>query len=190
MREVLELVELGDLAERYPHQLSGGQQQRVALGRALAFPPRLLLLDEPFSNLDAKLRERARVWLKALQREIGVTTIFVTHDQDEALSLSDRIVVMRRTADRRQVGTPEEIYDAPADLFVADFVGTINLLDGTTCYRSTDDHVEVAVAGVPVPLRSTRRCRDPARADVGIIGFRPEAVIVHESCAAGHHDGR
>ena len=152
-REVLDLVELGDLADRYPHQLSGGQQQRVALGRALAFPPRLLLLDEPFSNLDAKLRERARTWLRDLQREIGITTVFVTHDQDEALSMSDRIVVMDHGV-VRQVGTPEEIYDAPADLFVADFIGTINLLEGHVL-RQTDDHIEVAVPGVPDPLLAT-----------------------------------
>ncbi len=129
VREVLELVELGHLERRYPHELSGGQQQRVALARALAHPPDLLLLDEPFSNLDAKLRERARDWLRTLQQHLGVTTVFVTHDQDEALSMSDRIMVME--AGRvRQVGTPEEVYAAPADPFVADFVGTANLLSG------------------------------------------------------------
>lgn len=186
VREVLELVELGDLAKRYPHQLSGGQQQRVALARALASPPRLLLLDEPFSNLDAKLRDRARVWLKALQREIAVTTIFVTHDQDEALSLSDRVAVM--SAGRiRQLGTPEEVYNAPADVFVADFVGTINLLDVTST-ADRGDHVEVEVAGVSVGLRVDATGPTSA-ADVGIIGFRPESVIVHGSCAVGHHDG-
>jgi iron(III) transport system ATP-binding protein len=187
VREVLELVELGDLAKRYPHQLSGGQQQRVALARALASPPRLLLLDEPFSNLDAKLRDRARVWLKALQREIAVTTIFVTHDQDEALSLSDRVAVMS-AGQIRQLGTPEEVYNAPADVFVADFVGTINLLDVTSA-TDRGDHVEVAVAGVPVALRVDTTDAEIRPADVGIIGFRPESVLVHESCAAGHHDG-
>ena len=130
VQEVLELVEMGGLADRYPHELSGGQQQRVALARALAHPPELLLLDEPFSNLDAKLRERARDWLRTLQQRIGVTTVFVTHDQDEALSMSDRIMVMDGGR-VRQVGTPEEVYSQPADPFVADFVGTANLLSGT-----------------------------------------------------------
>src|SRR3954463_3034223 len=94
VHEVLELVEMAHLADRYPHQLSGGQQQRVALARALVSSPTVLLLEEPFSNLDAKLRERARAWVKELQRELGLTTIFVTHDQDEALSMSDRVAVM------------------------------------------------------------------------------------------------
>ena len=151
--EVLELVELGELAARYPHQLSGGQQQRVALARALAVPPRLLLLDEPFSNLDAKLRERARVWLRHLQQELGVTTIFVTHDQDEALSMSDRIVVMDHGV-VHQVGTPEEVYEQPADLFVADFVGTTNLLDATAG-RRCDGGLEVRVPGLDGVVHAT-----------------------------------
>jgi iron(III) transport system ATP-binding protein len=125
--ETLELVEMADLAERYPHQLSGGQQQRVALARALVYSPEVLLLDEPFSNLDAKLRERARTWLKRLQDELGLTTLFVTHDQDEALSLSDRIVVMDG-GKVLQVGTPEEIYRNPASRAVADFLGRCNIM--------------------------------------------------------------
>jgi iron(III) transport system ATP-binding protein len=125
--ETLELVELADLAGRYPHELSGGQQQRVALARALVFSPTVLLLDEPFSNLDAKLRERARTWLKRLQVELGLTTLFVTHDQDEALSLSNRIVVMD-SGKVLQVGTPEEIYRHPAARMVAEFLGRCNIL--------------------------------------------------------------
>jgi iron(III) transport system ATP-binding protein len=127
--EVLDLVEMKHYATRYPYQLSGGQQQRVALARALAHSPDLLLLDEPFSNLDAKLRERARSWFRDLQRKLKLTTIFVTHDQDEALSMSDRILVMDhgRIA---QEGTPEEVYRNPTTPFVADFVGQCNLLDG------------------------------------------------------------
>jgi iron(III) transport system ATP-binding protein len=127
--EVLDLVEMRPYTARYPYQLSGGQQQRVALARALAHGPDLLLLDEPFSNLDAKLRERARIWFRALQRRLQVTTIFVTHDQDEALSMSDRILVLEggRIA---QEGTPEEVYRRPATPFVADFVGQCNLIDG------------------------------------------------------------
>jgi iron(III) transport system ATP-binding protein len=127
--EVLELVEMGHLADRYPHQLSGGQQQRVALARALVYSPSVLLLDEPFSNLDAKLRERARAWVKELQSRLGLTTVFVTHDQDEALSMSDRVAVMS-LGEVQQIGTPEEIYRRPANRFVAEFVGRVNLLSG------------------------------------------------------------
>jgi iron(III) transport system ATP-binding protein len=127
--DVLALVELGELADRYPHQLSGGQQQRVALARAIASSPAVLLLDEPFSNLDAKLRERARDWLKALQHTLGLTTIFVTHDQDEALSMSDRILVMDGGRILRE-GTPEEVYRQPRVRFVAEFLGQCNFLTG------------------------------------------------------------
>src|SRR5690606_24316550 len=123
----LELLGLNGLAERYPHELSGGQQQRVALGRVMVLEPQLLLMDEPLSNLDAKLRLRLRAELKTLQRQFGVTTLYVTHDQDEALSLSDRIVVMQ-AGRAQQVGTPEEVYRRPANRFVAEFVGTANLL--------------------------------------------------------------
>jgi iron(III) transport system ATP-binding protein len=128
--EVLELVEMSQYADRYPHQLSGGQQQRVALARALVYSPSVLLLDEPFSNLDAKLRERARTWVKELQHRLGLTTIFVTHDQDEALSMSDRVAVMSHGR-VQQIGTPEEIYRRPVNRFVAEFVGRVNLLSGT-----------------------------------------------------------
>ncbi|WP_104666792.1 ABC transporter ATP-binding protein [Ensifer adhaerens] len=130
IREALELVEMGRFAERYPFELSGGQQQRVALARALVYRPGLLLLDEPLSNLDAKLRERARVWLRELQERLGVTTVYVTHDQAEALAVSDRIAVMD-TGRIRQLGTPKEIYETPADAFVADFIGSSNFLTGT-----------------------------------------------------------
>jgi iron(III) transport system ATP-binding protein len=127
--EVLGLVELSQHADRYPHQLSGGQQQRVALARAIAYSPEVLLLDEPFSNLDAKLRERARDWLKGLQHTLGFTTVFVTHDQDEALSMSDRILVMHAGRILRE-GTPEEIYRQPRERFVAEFLGQCNFLTG------------------------------------------------------------
>jgi iron(III) transport system ATP-binding protein len=127
--EVLELVEMAQFVDRYPHQLSGGQQQRVALARALVYSPSVLLLDEPFSNLDAKLRERARAWVKELQHRLGLTTVFVTHDQDEALSMSDRVAVMN-LGEVQQIGTPEEIYKQPVNRFVAEFVGRVNLLSG------------------------------------------------------------
>jgi iron(III) transport system ATP-binding protein len=173
--EVLELVEMRDHERRYPHQLSGGQQQRVALARALVYSPSVLLLDEPFSNLDAKLRERARTWVKELQRTLGLTTIFVTHDQDEALSMSDRVVVM--SAGRvQQIGAPEDIYRRPVNRFVAEFVGRVNLIDGVVASSSGGDVL------LDVPGSSLRLAlRTGARADVSgkvTIAVRPEAVTV------------
>jgi len=126
--ELLELIHLPDKADRYPYQLSGGQQQRVALARALAFEPTILLLDEPLSALDAKIRVALRHEIRDIQRQLGITTVYVTHDQEEALELSDRVVVM---SDGRveQIGTPFEIYNFPATAFVASFVGTLNALE-------------------------------------------------------------
>ena len=126
--EMLELVRLSNLNDRYPHQLSGGQQQRVALARALAFRPSVLLLDEPLSALDAKVREEVRDEIRHLNRTLGTTTIFVTHDQAEALEISDRICVMNKGR-VEQIGTPTEIYDHPTNDFVARFVGMMNLID-------------------------------------------------------------
>ena len=159
VREVLELVDLGQYEKRYPHQLSGGQQQRVALGRALVYSPSVLLLDEPFSNLDAKLRERARAWVKDLQSTLGLTTIFVTHDQDEALSMSDRVLVMSEGV-VQQIGTPEDIYRRPVNRFVAEFVGRVNLISGivsaldgrTATMQLEGGHaIDVDVDSAPVP---------------------------------------
>jgi iron(III) transport system ATP-binding protein len=175
-RDMLELVELGELGDRYPHQLSGGQQQRVALARALSFSPSVLLLDEPFSNLDAKLRERAREWVKNLQREIGITTLFVTHDQDEALSMSDRIMVMDQGR-ILQVGPPEEIYRRPASRFVADFVGRCNFLSGTVAGRTCTGQLLVTVEGVghPLAVSSSRRT---ATGSTVTLALRPESFRV------------
>ncbi|WP_247375686.1 ABC transporter ATP-binding protein [Bradyrhizobium sp. 173] len=129
VQDMLRRVELQHLAGRYPKELSGGQQQRVALARALALQPKVLLLDEPFSNLDAQLRVRLREDLHKLICSLEMTTLFVTHDQDEALTLADRIVVMNK-GEVEQVGSPEEIYDAPATRFVAEFIGQCALLEG------------------------------------------------------------
>ncbi|GAA4907828.1 iron(III) transport system ATP-binding protein [Nonomuraea thailandensis] len=129
--DALDKVGLAGLSDRFPHQLSGGQQQRVALARALVYSPSVLLLDEPLSNLDAKLRDQARAWLKRLQTELGITTVYVTHDQEEALALSDRIAVMSR-GDMVQIGTPQDIYERPATAEVAAFVGRCNFLTGAT----------------------------------------------------------
>ena len=128
--ELLDLVQLAPLADRYPAQLSGGQRQRVALARALAIEPRVLLLDEPFGALDAKVRKELRRWLRRLHDEMRITSVFVTHDQEEALELADRVVVMN--AGRiEQVGTPAEVYDHPASPFVYDFLGNVNRFDCT-----------------------------------------------------------
>jgi putative spermidine/putrescine transport system ATP-binding protein len=128
VREMLALIKLEQLGGRYPYQLSGGQQQRVALARALAMRPQLLLLDEPLSALDAKIRVSLRNEIRAIQRQLGITTIYVTHDQEEALSLSDRVVVMNLGV-VEQVGPPFEIYNFPKTAFVASFVGTLNVVD-------------------------------------------------------------
>ncbi|MFU8764453.1 MAG: sulfate/molybdate ABC transporter ATP-binding protein [Haliea sp.] len=125
--ELLELVQLGGLGDRYPHQLSGGQRQRVALARALAIEPRVLLLDEPFGALDAKVRKELRQWLRELHQKTGVTTIFVTHDQEEALELADRIVIMN-DGGIAQVGTVDQVYERPASPFVFDFLGSTNII--------------------------------------------------------------
>ncbi|WP_457770820.1 ABC transporter ATP-binding protein [Phycobium rhodophyticola] len=135
-RKALELVRLDGFAERMPSDLSGGQQQRVALARALACEPRLLLLDEPLSALDYKLRKEMQGELKRIQRETGTTFVFVTHDQEEALAMSDRIAVMRQ-GHLEQVGTPSDIYDRPASAFVAEFIGDSNLLPVTPGTKGT-----------------------------------------------------
>ncbi|MDH0647485.1 ABC transporter ATP-binding protein [Pseudomonas sp. GD03858] len=134
VREALELVELGSFAGRYPHQLSGGQCQRVALARSLVTRPRLLLLDEPLSALDARIRKHLREQIRAIQRELGLTTIFVTHDQEEALTMSDRIVLMNQGR-IVQSGDAETLYTAPVDLFAAGFIGNYNLLDADSASR-------------------------------------------------------
>ncbi|GAB5376392.1 MAG: ABC transporter ATP-binding protein [Acuticoccus sp.] len=130
VREALALVRLDHLADRLPRQLSGGQQQRVALARALVFRPDILLLDEPLSNLDAKLRQEVRVEIRSLQQRLGITTVMVTHDQEEALTMSDRLVVMNE-GEVRQVGSQRDLYERPADSFVAGFVGRSSFIRGT-----------------------------------------------------------
>lgn len=149
--KALDLVKLGGLEKRFPAQLSGGQQQRVALARALVIEPEVLLLDEPLSNLDAKLRVEMREEIKELQRELGITTIYVTHDQEEAMVISDRVAIQNQGA-VQQIGTPREIYYKPQSLFIATFIGRGTLLEGVT--ESIRDHVKVRVGdtvlyGVP-----------------------------------------
>lgn len=135
---LLDLVQLGWLADRFPSQLSGGQRQRIALARALAVEPKVLLLDEPFGALDAKVRKELRRWLRQLHDEIHVTSVFVTHDQEEALEVSDRVVLMNKGR-VEQIGAPDEVYDHPATPFVASFLGSVNLFHG----RVEDGHLHV-----------------------------------------------
>ncbi len=142
VRAVLDKVKLSGLGDRYPGQLSGGQQQRVALARALVLNPQILLLDEPLSNLDAKIRVQVRAEIRKLQKELGITTIYVTHDQEEALTLSDRIAVFNQ-GKVLQIGPPKALYERPANRFVADFIGINNLVDGT-------------VRAIEGPLRTVR----------------------------------
>jgi iron(III) transport system ATP-binding protein len=170
--ELLALVGLQDQLKKYPVQLSGGQQQRVALARALATSPRLLLLDEPLSALDAKVRVHLRDEIKHLQRRLGVTTIMVTHDQEEALSMADTIVVMNQGI-VEQVGSPEAIYTHPASPFVADFIGFMNFLPGTV--RSSR---EVEITGARVALANATALPVGAKVRVAI---RPEDVRVLRS---------
>ncbi len=150
VEEVLDLVKMVDLADRYPHQLSGGQQQRVALARALVMTPEVLLLDEPLSNLDAKLREEMRLELKELQSKTGVTVIFVTHDQVEAMVMSDRVVVMHEGI-IQQIGPPTEIYHKPTNRFVADFIGVANFFEVD---RSNSGWVIADVSEYVLPLKA------------------------------------
>src|SRR6185312_5418194 len=179
VEESLELVELGGYAGRRPQQLSGGQQQRVALARALVLRPAVLLLDEPLGALDAKIRKQLRLELKTLQEEVGITFVFVTHDQEEALSMSDRVAVMN--AGRiEQIGTPAEVYEDPASVFVADFLGVSNLMDAEPIAWSGG---ECSVRIGETTLRA--RCGDvTARGRVRIVA-RPERLELLEHGAQG-----
>ena len=175
--EMLELVKLGQFAKRKPHQLSGGQRQRVALARALILKPKVLLLDEPLSALDRKMREQMQVELIKLQRQVGITFVLVTHDQEEALVMSDRIAVMFE-GEIAQLDGPEALYARPASRRVADFIGVMNFMPARIVGEGAD-HVTVAVPGfgtVDIPAANVSRAD---RGDAGpSIGFRPEAATL------------
>ncbi|MFC4276834.1 ABC transporter ATP-binding protein [Achromobacter aloeverae] len=179
--DVLDMVRMGELRDRYPRQLSGGQQQRVAIARALVVQPKVFLLDEPLSNLDAKLRLEVRDEIRSLQRRLGLTTIFVTHDQEEALSIADRMAIMH-DGRVQQVGTPETLYERPANLFVADFLGKMNFFDG----RLEQGHFATA--------RGLRLAVTDAAPGSTRIGVRPERVVLRTraegpNALAGKVDG-
>jgi len=167
-QEMADLVGIGELMDRKPKQLSGGQQQRVAIARALVKKPRVLLLDEPLSNLDARLRLQTREEIKRIQRETGITTVFVTHDQEEAMSISDEIVLMDFGV-KQQIGEPQDVYDSPDNLFVAKFLGTppINIFDGQV------KEGDIIVGGIKV---GKAECKDMNVA----VGIRPEGFEVDE----------
>jgi iron(III) transport system ATP-binding protein len=175
---VFEKVKMSGLGDRYPGQLSGGQQQRVALARALVLNPKILLLDEPLSNLDAKIRVQVRQEIRKLQKELGITTMYVTHDQEEALTLSDRIAVFNQ-GKVFQVGPPKELYERPANRFVADFIGINNLIDGTIEAIDQQEHrlrVKTAVGELSALFDERARVGDRC-----VLCIRPENAALGEA---------
>ena len=177
VQELLELVGLGHAGKRYPHQLSGGMQQRVALARALAIEPRVLLLDEPLSALDAKVRVTLREEIRRIQTQLGITTLYVTHDQEEALSISDRVAVMS-SGRIEQIGTPSEMYGSPATPFVAEFIGTMNRLESVVV---NGERGEVEHAGATLTIEAARG-RAPGERVLVLI--RPESLDLTPSDGA------
>ena len=178
VHEALALVRLTGLEGRYPRALSGGQQQRVALARSIVIKPALLLLDEPLSALDRKLRAEMQVELRQLQQTLGITTLYVTHDQEEALALSDRIAILR-DGTIAQEGTPRQIYEAPASAFVADFLGTANLLDATLARVGDRWHARIGGLAWPLAGEPGGREGDPIR-----VALRPERIRLSQAAPA------
>ncbi len=176
-REALVMVQLTGLEDRYPRQLSGGQQQRVALARCLVVGPTVLLLDEPLGALDKKLREAMQVELKSLQRQVGITTIFVTHDQEEALTLSDRIAVMHQGR-LQQLGAPHEIYEAPRNRFVAEFIGVCNFLEGRVVGREAGTLILRTEGGALVRAHAADARDAPAEGARVVAAVRPEKLTL------------
>jgi len=177
VREVARLLRIEDLLDRYPRQLSGGQQQRVALGRALVREPRVFLMDEPLSNLDAKLRVYMRAELKRLQRELGITTIYVTHDQAEAMTMADKIVVLNEGR-IQQIGTPSELYHKPSNLFVAGFIGApaMNFIDSSCKEKDGKIILDAGYFELELPSDIADVVREKALGSEVVIGIRPEHI--------------
>ncbi len=185
--EALELVRLADLGNRRTWELSGGQQQRVALARALVNHPTVLLLDEPLGALDLKLRKAMQLELKSLQREVGITFVYVTHDQEEALTMSDVIVVMRDGRVQQQ-GRPSELYERPVNAFVANFIGESNSIAGRVA-GVAGDWATVEAGGLRLEGRVTDPARRPAAGDNVIVAIRPERLVVAPAADPGTQDG-
>jgi putative spermidine/putrescine transport system ATP-binding protein len=183
--EMLDLVHMSEFAGRKPRQLSGGQQQRIALARCLAVDPKVLLLDEPFGALDKNLRLDMQIEVKRLQREYGITTILVTHDQEEALSMADRIAVMSRGR-IEQVSSPTEIYDSPRTLFVNEFVGTTNVLHGVFILGGTGDSMVRIAGGPAISVSPDTRFQPGSKV---VVSVRPEQLRMQPSSAAGTMGG-
>jgi spermidine/putrescine ABC transporter ATP-binding subunit len=179
---VLEKVKLSGLGDRYPGQLSGGQQQRVALARALVLNPKILLLDEPLSNLDAKVRVQVRAEIRKLQKELGITTVYVTHDQEEALTLSDRIAVFN-AGKVFQIGPPKALYERPANRFVADFIGVNNLIEGAV-RSAAADRLRVETPLGELATLADARFRPGDRC---VVSVRPENVALGDGVADGRN---
>jgi ABC-type Fe3+/spermidine/putrescine transport system ATPase subunit len=182
----LDMVRLPGSEKKLPSQLSGGQQQRIALARAIVFEPEVLLLDEPLSALDANMREEMRVEIKKIQKQTGITAIFVTHDQEEALSMSDRIVVMN-AGTAEQIGTPQEVYDRPATAFVADFLGKANMLDGTVAEVTPQGTTLVLSGGQMVRVQTARKL---AIGDKVTVVVRPQMLAAPPGGAANRLRGQ
>jgi iron(III) transport system ATP-binding protein len=177
----LALVGLSGLEQRLPSELSGGQQQRVAVARALVLEPQVLLFDEPLSNLDAKLRRKVRQDIRDLQQSLGLTVVYVTHDQSEALAVSDRVIVMSN-ARIAQIGTPRELYERPADRFLADFIGDANIIEGEVLQEGGGSYF---VAGaLRLPLAASSSATSPGKA---IFAVRPQRLTLHTSPPFGPH---
>ena len=178
LEEVLEMLQLKGLEDRKPKDLSGGQRQRVALGRAMVRNPAVFLLDEPLSNLDAKLRESMRDELRALQKRLGITSLYVTHDQSEAMAISDRVVIMKDGVICQQ-GTPTEIYEQPNSRFVANFIGKANFIDGT--FRGMDgENALVEVGGHTFPIPAPGKMEGVQKDGPCCLAVRPESILLSE----------
>jgi spermidine/putrescine ABC transporter ATP-binding subunit len=194
VQEALDLVQLGHLAARMPDQLSGGQRQRVALARALVKKPKVLLLDEPLSALDAKLREAMRFELSQLQQKVGITFIMVTHDQDEALAIASRIAVMNKGS-IAQIGTPSDLYEFPSSRFVADFIGSVNMFDGKLVSDKPEEALVRCAELEPYPVHVPHAVAGQEKSTVWV-AIRPEKMTLHkdgetppavQGCPAAHN---
>jgi glucose/arabinose transport system ATP-binding protein len=183
VREIAEVLGIAETLDRYPRQLSGGQQQRVAIARALVKEPKVLLMDEPFSNLDARIRVTARAFVKEIQRKLGITTILVTHDPADALTLADRIAVLRRGV-IQQIGLPSEVYDKPANIFVANFIGDINLFEGSIVGKGGEAYFDGGDIKLQLPPSAARNIN----AQSVILGIRPEDVVLSRESLPGNND--